>query len=107
MPHNTYEAPVCQGTKEVRRKEKGFPLRVHAQSMTLGVTDLISSSGFTGTLIACPAPNTYRGSSPTAAEALARCGAVAGCLPRPRNDTVPSYRPTQRVGLETPGGASS
>ena len=26
MPHNTYEAPVCQGTKEVRRKEKGLPL---------------------------------------------------------------------------------
>ena len=52
--------------------------------------------------MACPAPNTYRGSSPTAAEALAKCGAVAGCLLRPRNDTVPSYRPTQRVGFRLP-----
>jgi hypothetical protein len=25
MP-NTYEAPTCQGTKEVRRKSKGLPL---------------------------------------------------------------------------------
>ena len=98
MTPNPYEAPVCQGTKEVRRKIRVFRYWVHAQSIALGVTDLISSSGSAG---ACPAPNTYRGSSPTAAEALAG-GAVAGCLPRPRNDTVPSCRPNQSVGLALP-----
>jgi hypothetical protein len=58
---NTYEAPTCQEAKEGRRKIKGLPLHVfHARSLAVGVTDLISSSGFAGT---CPAPNTYRGST--------------------------------------------
>ena len=59
---NPYEAPACQGTKEVRRKSKGLPpLEFTLWTAALGVTDLISDSGFAG---ACPAPNTYRGSSP-------------------------------------------
>jgi hypothetical protein len=81
QPANTYETPVCQEANEVRRKKRGFRFSFHAQSIALGVTDLISNSGFTGTPWACPAPNTYRGSSPTAAEALAMCGAVAVATP--------------------------
>jgi hypothetical protein len=49
MTPNTYEAPVCQGTKEVRRKKRVFRYGVHAQTIALGVTDLISNSGSTGT----------------------------------------------------------
>jgi hypothetical protein len=58
---NPYEAPTCQEAKEVRRKNGGLPPHVsHALLPAIGVTDLISNSGFAGT---CPAPNTYRGST--------------------------------------------
>jgi hypothetical protein len=56
----TYETLVCQEANEVRRKKMVSRFWVHAQSIALGVTDLISISGFTGTPWACPAPNTYR-----------------------------------------------
>ena len=45
MTPNPYEAPTCQGTKEVRRKIEVFRYWVHAQAVALGVTDLILSSG--------------------------------------------------------------
>jgi len=50
-PPNTYEAPTCQGTKEVRAEDAVFRQEIHRQSTTLGVTDLISSASFAGTCL--------------------------------------------------------
>ena len=48
MGPNTYETLVCQEANEVRRKKMVSRFWVHAESIALGVTDLISISGFTG-----------------------------------------------------------
>jgi hypothetical protein len=107
MTPNTYEAPVCQEATEVRRKERAFRYWVHARSIALGVTDLISNSGSTGDAngVSCTKHlSRVRPHGP-----LQRWPSVEPwqVLPRPRNDTVPSCRPNQSHGLTTPESRSS
>jgi len=101
MTPNTYEAPACQGTNEVRAEDGSLPRLMHSRSSALGVTDLISRSGWQERVLH---QTPIEGHAPRSEAS----GVAAGDeLLHPRNDCVPSYRLSQCDGFAASVGRAS
>ena len=84
MTPNTYEAPVCQEAKEVRRKIKGLPLLVSRSVDRVRCDRLDFQLGFYKDAVRRVLHQTpIEGQTPRAAAALAKCGAVAAMSATP------------------------